>query len=276
MAEPRWKIGERGGPSPRGYLAATRRYHASRSRWVRAILDIAEPLGPPTPSQVVQIAARILDPSQGPQPPTVEELIGANRGAAIQAARTARAGMVSSGVPARVFETLDINGDARLIGVDLILGGVERDSLHRWASEGLGYIKDIPSENIENIDTLASRLLEAVNRGDRWEGIQAIVADELGVEERRLELIARDQVAKLNGRITEDLQGAAGITSYIWRTSRDQRVRESHRAVGGKEWTWAEGAPGVGFYDESGHPGQCGQCRCTAEAVLPSWMLAQP
>lgn len=57
----------------------------------------------------------------------------------------------------------------------------------------------------------------------------------LGVTRSRMRLIARDQTAKLNGRITEDLHRRAGITHHRWRTSRDRRVRSEHSAREGRE-----------------------------------------
>ena len=53
-----------------------------------------------------------------------------------------------------------------------------------------------------------------------------------------------------------------GITQYIWRTSRDERVRESHLVLEGKTFSW-DSPPDVG------HPGQDINCRCTAEPVIP-------
>jgi SPP1 gp7 family putative phage head morphogenesis protein len=153
-----------------------------------------------------------------------------------------------------------------LLGVDLVRGGVEQAALDAWAADGVSYIRKVPQERLTN---LAKRVSEAVAKGERWETMREDIRAELGVGERHLELIARDQVAKLNGRITQALQEAAGVTSYRWRAARDERVRATHRAVDGQVFTWASGGPpGVAFYGGRAHPGQAGQCRCTAEPVV--------
>lgn len=76
--------------------------------------------------------------------------------------------------------------------------------------------------------------------------------------ETRARLIARDQVAKLNGNLMRLRQTNLGITHYIWRTSLDERVRPTHAALEGKRFAW-DNPPDVG------NPGEDYQCRCTAE-----------
>jgi SPP1 gp7 family putative phage head morphogenesis protein len=82
------------------------------------------------------------------------------------------------------------------------------------------------------------------------------------VSESRAELIARDQTLKLNGAITEIRQTNAGVDSYIWSTSLDERVREEHAALEGQTFSWSSPP-------EVGHPGEDFQCRCVALPVIP-------
>lgn len=94
------------------------------------------------------------------------------------------------------------------------------------------------------VDDLRQQLLE---RGD--------------VSESRAELIARDQTLKLNGDITQARQENAGVTSYVWSTSHDERVRDTHAELDGQEFDWASPP-------EPGHPGDDYQCRCVALPVI--------
>ena len=82
-----------------------------------------------------------------------------------------------------------------------------------------------------------------------------------GTIEGRAKVIARDQVGKLNGQLTQARQQALGITEYVWRTSRDQRVRDAHADRDGRRFRWST-APA------DGHPGHPVQCRCVAEGVI--------
>ncbi len=79
--------------------------------------------------------------------------------------------------------------------------------------------------------------------------------------ENHAALIARDQVSKLNGQLNRARQTAAGITSFVWETREDDRVRPEHRELQGRTFTWDEGAGGV-------YPGEPIQCRCWARAVV--------
>jgi SPP1 gp7 family putative phage head morphogenesis protein len=79
--------------------------------------------------------------------------------------------------------------------------------------------------------------------------------------ENHAALIARDQISKLNGQLNKARQEAAGITSFVWETRMDSRVRPAHAALQGRTFKWADGANGL-------IPGQPINCRCWARAVV--------
>ncbi len=54
------------------------------------------------------------------------------------------------------------------------------------------------------------------------------------------QLIARTEVAKTQGTLTRARAENAGIPAYVWRTSEDQRVRDSHRHMDGVIVLWDE------------------------------------
>lgn len=97
--------------------------------------------------------------------------------------------------------------------------------------------------------------------------------------ETRATLIARDQVNKLNGQLSELRQGEIGVEYYIWHTSIDERVRQSHKVMEGMMCRWDDSGvystdSGKTWQDRGGiggvalHPGQDYQCRCWAEPYL--------
>lgn len=93
------------------------------------------------------------------------------------------------------------------------------------------------------------------------EELKARLLERGDVSDSRAELIARDQCLKLNGALTQTRQENAGISSYTWSTSNDERVREEHRALEGQVFDW--NSP-----PEVGHPGEDYQCRCVALPVI--------
>lgn len=140
-----------------------------------------------------------------------------------------------------------------------------RDASAMWVAENANLITGMSDEVL---DDLAARLRNEWARGARWEDISALVQDRLGVGRARAELIARDQVGKLNADMTRERQRAVGVTRYKWSTSRDERVRESHRHLEGSIQTWANPPivdPRTGRRD---HPGRDFQCRCVAIPVF--------
>jgi SPP1 gp7 family putative phage head morphogenesis protein len=258
MARRSWSITGRGQPSPVGYLSAVDRWRAARDEWVMRVREqsssASEAIG-----RLTEIADRL------PPPPDVEAILRASRAATQTAVRASRVGMIRAGASPVAL--------ARVVGVSAIdddaLGTIDAATISEWATEGAHLIRQLAGAEV---DELAARISLGVRRGDRWETIAQEMEASGRYMRSRARLIAQDQTARLNGRLTQSLQSAAGVERYWWRTSRDGSVRQSHRAVADQLWTWAEGAPGVGFYGESSHPGQAGRCRCTAEPELPAWL----
>jgi SPP1 gp7 family putative phage head morphogenesis protein len=110
----------------------------------------------------------------------------------------------------------------------------------------------------------------AHEQGLRVEVIAGILKERYDLSDSRAELIARDQVLKANGRLAQARQQSVGITEYIWVTSRDKRVRETHARLHNTRQSWANPPPVGG--GRSAHPGGDYQCRCTAKPVAPSWL----
>lgn len=128
-------------------------------------------------------------------------------------------------------------------------------------------------ENVQLIKTMADRhfaalqsnVLTAITQGKRVEEIESVIEERFASMESNAELIARDQVGKLNGQLTEMTQTEMGLTRYRWRGVGDERERESHRALEGETFSWAD--PPV-VDGESVNPGIAIQCRCYAEPVI--------
>lgn len=129
----------------------------------------------------------------------------------------------------------------------------------RFIENNIGLIRNVGEEKIVELQSLVSNSVAA---GIRHEDLADQVAHILDVGQSRAELIARDQVLKAAGDYNKIAQTSAGVESYVWVTSRDERVREEHAALDGEEFRW-DSPPAVG------HPGEDIQCRCTASPVIP-------
>lgn len=122
----------------------------------------------------------------------------------------------------------------------------------------VGLIKSIPEQYFEKVEGV---VLRGAQVGRLPRDIAEDIVNQFGVTERRAALIARDQVAKFNGNLTQLRQKAVGVTKYIWSSSGDERVRPEHQERDGKIFSWDDPPPG-------GHPGEDIACRCVALPVF--------
>lgn len=128
-----------------------------------------------------------------------------------------------------------------------------------FTAENVALIKSVASDLFTDLE---KRLVAGLRNGQRWEELAATIEARYGVAESRARLVARDQVGKLFGELNETRQKAHGITGAIWRTMRDNRVRDSHDAMEGERFKW-DAPPTVD--GEQIIPGEAINCRCWAE-----------
>lgn len=125
--------------------------------------------------------------------------------------------------------------------------------------ENVNLIQSIPDEYFKRISVIIS---EGTSTGKSSGGIIKEILKIGHSTKKRAKLIARDQTQKFNAAITQGRQSNLGIKEYIWRTSSDERVRDSHRSKNGKRFRWDKPPA------DTGHPGHDIQCRCIAEPVI--------
>ena len=138
-----------------------------------------------------------------------------------------------------------------------------------WAENNSRLIKDIPHKTMLQVrDESIDALMSGRDTEDMTQAIYDIIDERTDVADSRARLIARDQVSKLNGALTQQRQRDIGVEGYIWRTVGDERVRDTHEEQDGKFFTW-DNPPSE---TDDNHPGEDYQCRCWAEPVLPEFM----
>lgn len=127
--------------------------------------------------------------------------------------------------------------------------------------------------NIELVQSIGERLHDDLSRvvqeaaasGMRVETLARRIEERFVVSESRARLIARDQINKGNADLTKARHREVGVERYRWSTSRDERVRKSHRQLNGKEFSYAN-PPLVDGRRLS--PGEDYQCRCVAIPIF--------
>ena len=148
---------------------------------------------------------------------------------------------------------------------DYYTGELYRTMMERWVEDNVALIKTIPQESLGRMRQI---VLEGYRNGETTTAIVKQIQRTYSVDRRHAQLLARDQIAKLNGDITQQQQQDAGVVEYVWSTSGDSRVRPSHAALNHKRFRWDD--PPV-VDEKTGrrcHPGKDYQCRCCALPVF--------
>jgi SPP1 gp7 family putative phage head morphogenesis protein len=116
------------------------------------------------------------------------------------------------------------------------------------------YKEQLKNELLQRTLPITSR---AIEKGESIKTISNSLQEVYGWAESKASLHASTQTANILGVINRQRFLANGLKHYIWSTSRDNRVRPSHRALEGTKRKWGEGL----------EPGQDFRCRCVALPV---------
>jgi SPP1 gp7 family putative phage head morphogenesis protein len=153
----------------------------------------------------------------------------------------------------------------RVLGIDVARESPELSALiEAWQRDNVALIRSIGEELHEDVREVIG---EAAARGTRVETVARRLLERYDVTESRARLIARDQIAKGNAALNQARMGAAGIEEYVWSTSRDERVRESHKDLEGRVFRFS--APPLVAPGRRCNPGEDYQCRCVAVPIMP-------
>lgn len=160
------------------------------------------------------------------------------------------------------------------LGIDLT-SDPNLDELARvFRAENTKLIKSLCASHVERVRDV----LMGAGSGERVENIMRDIREATGASKSRAALIARDQVLSLNGDVAEARHKDLGVTEYVWRTSKDERVRERHRELDGQRISYAEPPIVDKRTGRREHAGRDFQCRCTADPIidLDALALKQP
>jgi SPP1 gp7 family putative phage head morphogenesis protein len=151
------------------------------------------------------------------------------------------------------------------------------DMKNSWAEDNYTLITSNAKKYVSQINTLTEQaIVNGLSPAKLKEQIKKATE---GLSDKHCKLLARDQMGKLNGQITEAQMQEVGLDLYVWSTAYDDRVRDSHALMEGLLCRWDDAS--VCSYDNgktwvarpSGavdlHPGQDIQCRCVPLAFYP-------
>ena len=154
----------------------------------------------------------------------------------------------------------------------------EKDIIQLWAKDNMTLIKGLAEDVIKKINIEVSNgVLFGKTAKEMEASVNKLLNGQIGTYKKpgyRAKLIARDQVGKLNGYMTERRQKDVGISMYEWSTAGDERVRATHKKMDNKICRWddssvmsRDGGKTWGKRPVSMQgkiPGSDYQCRCSS------------
>ena len=148
-------------------------------------------------------------------------------------------------------------------GIDLsaYLGNSPRiaEKVNAMTTANVQLIKSIHSQYLDKVQNAVT---QAMVNGTLNKDLAQQIKDIGKTTEKRAIFIARDQSSKLNAALTQARHEDVGIKKYMWSTSLDERVRDSHADKEGQIFEYANPPA------DTGHPGHDFNCRCVAIPYL--------
>lgn len=156
------------------------------------------------------------------------------------------------------------------IEIPMAMAGYIEDNLKTKYNENMNlYIKGWTEESIVR---LREKITENSMQGYRAEGMRQAIIDEYGVSERKAKFLARQETSLMVSKYREEHYKETGINFYQWSSSHDGRVRDSHKDLNGRIFSWNDPPIVDPVTGRRGHPGEDFGCRCVAVPVLMSQM----
>lgn len=134
----------------------------------------------------------------------------------------------------------------------------------RYTNNMKRYIKEWAEDNIIE---LRDKVYKNTFAGYRADNLVKIIRKNYSVGLNKAKFLARQETALLMSEFRQERFKSVGVTRYKWSTAKDNRVRDMHKHLDGKIYSW-DNPPISGTKGERQHPGEPYGCRCVAIPVL--------
>lgn len=155
------------------------------------------------------------------------------------------------------------------------IGGAVRYQIQRNAA----IIKSLPLDVASAVNEhILTESLNGTRASDIATQIKALFPDKT---EAKANLIARTETSKTSTALTQARCQSLGIDWYVWRTSKDSRVRDAHKIMDGVLVRWSS-PPSPEHLDHEKHTygnyhcGDIFNCRCYPEPIIDMDLISWP
>ncbi len=162
-------------------------------------------------------------------------------------------------------QRIQLNKQVRhVLGADPVLAdsGLAQIS-DQFVHENVALISTIPDKLHGDVETMVQRAISSSSPSPR---LAEHIRERFGISKRHARMLARDQVSRHAGKLNRIRQKELGIERYIWRSTGDERVRDSHDAFADNTYHWDK--PPRNERGERVNPGEDYQCRCSGDPEL--------
>ncbi|MCT6926156.1 minor capsid protein [Metasolibacillus sp.] len=144
--------------------------------------------------------------------------------------------------------------------------GIDLPATEAWVApfmrenikKNVSYITNIRDDYAAKIENI---ILEGIENGSSHKAIREQLEEQISMSRNRAEFITVDQTGSLFGQMTAQRHQNMGVMKFKWRTSKDERVRKSHKVLENKVFSYDD-PPEVGL------PGTDFRCRCIAIPIF--------
>lgn len=121
----------------------------------------------------------------------------------------------------------------------------------------------------KRIPVLRQKVQDNVFAGGRTDKLAKILQAEFGVSKRKAAFLAEQETSLLVSKYRESRYKQVGARQYVWKTSRDGRVRHDHEELNNKVFSWDSPPITNKATGARNNPGEDFGCRCIARPILP-------
>lgn len=119
-----------------------------------------------------------------------------------------------------------------------------------------------------NIIELREKVQDNAFAGRRARNLENLIKQNYGVSQNKAKFLARQETSLLLSKYSESRYADIGITTYKWSTSHDERVRDDHKHLNGKVFSFDEPPITNRKTGARNNPGEDYGCRCVAVPIV--------
>jgi SPP1 gp7 family putative phage head morphogenesis protein len=120
----------------------------------------------------------------------------------------------------------------------------------------------------EKIPEFRQKVQELTLQGFRRDKVRELVENEYAICGRKAEFLSKQETGLLVSKYQASRLQEAGCTKFEWRTMGDSFVRDMHKELNGKLFSYSD-LPVIDNKGNRGLPGEAFGCRCQQVPVSP-------